>query len=415
MMDAPGDAERRVALRRMRLVATGLLVAAALLYLLTLRETRHGWLGWVNAGSEAAMVGALADWFAVTAIFRHPLGIPVPHTALVKRRKNELGRSLQQFVTNNFLTTDVLQERVREAQLVQRAADWLERPDNRRRLLAQLVRGAKVALSRVKDSDVSELVEATVLPRLRNHPVSPTAGRMLADVVSDRSHQQLVDVLARELHSWLQRHPDAARQVIGERAPKWTPGWLDKQVVDFGYSQALEWSMAVRMQPNHPVRQAIDGYLAKLAEDLQTDPKIMAKAEGIKQRLLDNPSVTPAIVDMWHSVRDSVDTALDDEQSAVWRQADRWLSEFAERLRTDPELRRRAEQRIDDAVVFLVDTYGEELATVISVTVDRWDADEASQRIELFVGRDLQFIRINGTIVGGLVGVLIHAISLLVH
>ena len=137
MMDAPGDAERRVALRRMRLVATGLLVAAALLYLLTLRETRHGWLGWVNAGSEAAMVGALADWFAVTAIFRHPLGIPVPHTALVKRRKNELGRSLQQFVTNNFLTTDVLQERVREAQLVQRAADWLERPDNRRRLLAQ--------------------------------------------------------------------------------------------------------------------------------------------------------------------------------------------------------------------------------------------------------------------------------------
>lgn len=415
MMDAPGDAERRVALRRMRLVATGLLVAAALLYLLTLRDTRHGWLGWVNAGSEAAMVGALADWFAVTAIFRHPLGIPVPHTALVKRRKNELGRSLQQFVTNNFLTTDVLQERVREAQLVQRAADWLERPDNRRRLLAQLVRGAKVALSRVKDSDVSELVEATVLPRLRNHPVSPTAGRMLADVVSDRSHQQLVDVLARELHSWLQRHPDAARQVIGERAPKWTPGWLDKQVVDFGYSQALEWSMAVRMQPNHPVRQAIDGYLAKLAEDLQTDPKIMAKAEGIKQRLLDNPSVTPAIVDMWHSVRDSVDTALDDEQSAVWRQADRWLSEFAERLRTDPELRRRAEQRIDDAVVFLVDTYGEELATVISVTVDRWDADEASQRIELFVGRDLQFIRINGTIVGALAGLAIHAVSQLVH
>ena len=415
MMDAPGDAERRVALRRMRLVATGLLVAAALLYLLTLRETRHGWLGWVNAGSEAAMVGALADWFAVTAIFRHPLGIPVPHTALVKRRKNELGRSLQQFVTNNFLTTDVLQERVREAQLVQRAADWLERPDNRRRLLAQLVRGAKVALSRVKDSDVSELVEATVLPRLRNHPVSPTAGRMLADVVSDRSHQQLVDVLARELHSWLQRHPDAARQVIGERAPKWTPGWLDKQVVDFGYSQALEWSMAVRMQPNHPVRQAIDGYLAKLAEDLQTDPKIMAKAEGIKQRLLDNPSVTPAIVDMWHSVRDSVDTALDDEQSAVWRQADRWLSEFAERLRTDPELRRRAEQRIDDAVVFLVDTYGDELATVISVTVDRWDADEASQRIELFVGRDLQFIRINGTIVGALAGLAIHAVSQLVH
>ncbi|GAA1395759.1 DUF445 domain-containing protein [Luteococcus peritonei] len=414
-MDAPGDAERRVALRRMRAMATGLLVLAAVLYLVTLRESRTGWLGWVNAGSEAAMVGALADWFAVTAIFRHPLGIPVPHTALVKRRKNELGRSLQQFVTNNFLTVDVLQERVREAHLVDRAVDWLERPDNRRRLLAQAVRGGKAALLRVKDEDVEALVQATVLPRLRSQPVSPTLGRLLADVVREGSHQQLVDVLARELHSWLQRHPEAARSVIGERAPKWSPGWLDRQVVDFGYNQALEWAMAVRMQPRHPFRQAIDGYLAKLAEDLQGDEKIMARAEALKEQLLHNPSVPGAVVDVWHTVRDSMDQALDDQDSALWRQADRWLAELAQRLRTDPDLHRRAEQRVDDAVVFLVDTYGEELATVISVTVDRWDADEASQRIELFVGRDLQFIRINGTVVGCLAGLVIHAVSQLVH
>jgi len=414
MMDAPGDAERRVQLTRMRTLATGLLVLAAVLYLVTLRDVRAGWLGWVNAGSEAAMVGALADWFAVTAIFRHPMGIPVPHTALVKKRKDELGRSLQQFVTNNFLTADIFRERVAEAQVAQRAADWLQVPRNRRRLLAQLVRGARELLGRVRDSDVEALVAETVLPRLQEQQVSPVAGTLLADVVKDRSHQQLVDVLSRELHDWLQRNPETARHVIGERAPSWSPRWIDKQVSSFGYQQALEWSMAVHTQPNHPFRVAVDTYLAKLADDLQSDPAIMAKAERIKEHLLANPSVAPAVVEVWGSVRDSIGAALDDQDSGLWQRADDWLADAAHQLATDPALRSRLDERVVDAVGFLVDTYGEELATVISATVDRWDAEEASQRIELFVGRDLQFIRINGTVVGCLAGLAIHAVSQLV-
>ncbi|WP_420177034.1 DUF445 domain-containing protein [Luteococcus sp. OSA5] len=414
MMDAPGDAERRVELRRMRILATGLLVLAAVLYLLTLRDSRVGWIGWVNAGSEAAMVGALADWFAVTAIFRHPLGLPIPHTALVKRRKNELGRSLQQFVTNNFLTRDIIQERVRDAEVSRRIAVWLESGTNRRRLLAQVVRGARILLNRVKDDDVQVLVTDTVIPRLRSMEMSPMAGALLSDVVQDGSHQQLVDVLARELHDWLQRNPDTARHVIGERAPSWSPRWIDKQVSGFGYSQALEWTMAVRMQPTHPFRKAVDTYLAKLADDLRQDPTIMAKAERIKEHLLDNPSIGPAVVELWQSVRDSIGQALDDEDSQVWERADRWLAEAAQQLASDQEMRTRLDERVVDAVGFLVDTYGEEVATVISTTVDRWDADEAANRIELFVGKDLQFIRINGTIVGCLAGLLIYAVSQLV-
>ncbi|MGO4957363.1 DUF445 domain-containing protein [Luteococcus sp. Sow4_B9] len=411
MMDAPGDAERRVELRKMRTLATGLLVLAAILYALTLREQRAGWIGWVNAGSEAAMVGALADWFAVTAIFRHPMGIPIPHTALVKRRKNELGRSLQEFVTNNFLTVDILQERVREAEVSARISEWLAIPANRHRLMAQLVRGARLLLDRVKDDDVSAVVTDTVLPRLKATQMSPIAGGLLDDVVRDGAHQQMVDVLVRELHEWLQRNPDAARHVIGERAPSWSPRWVDKQVAGFGYSQALEWTMAVRVQPHHPFRKAVDTYLAKLAHDLGHDPSIMAKAEAVKERLLDNPSIGPAVVAVWQSVRDSITTALDDETSPVWERTDQWLAEFAEQLATDASMRQRLDDRVLDIVAFVVDTYGQELATVISTTVDRWDADEAASRIELFVGRDLQFIRINGTIVGCLAGLVIHAIS----
>lgn len=414
MTDAPGDAQRRADLRRMRALATSLLVLAAVLYLLTLREARHGWIGWVNAGSEAAMVGALADWFAVTAIFRHPLGLPIPHTALVKRRKNELGRSLQEFVTNNFLTVQIVQDKIAEAGLPRRAAVWLQSAGNRQRLSAQLARGARLLLARVKDEDVAAVVEQSVLPRLREHQVSPVAGSLLADVVADGSHQHLVDVLARELNQWLRRNPDAARHVIGERAPSWSPRWIDKQVSGFGYQQALDWSQAVIDEPGHPFRAAIDTFLQKLAVDLREDPTVMAKAEGIKLQLLDNPSVTPAVVEVWQSIRGSFEQSLDDPGSALWRSIDGWLSELATQLEQDEQMRRRLDDRIQDVAAFLVETYGDELTTVISSTVDRWDADEAASRIELFVGRDLQFIRINGTIVGALAGLAIHAVSQLV-
>ncbi len=414
MQLSPADQKRAADLRRMRMLATGLLVFAAVLYILTLRDTRHGWLGWVNAGSEAAMVGALADWFAVTAIFRHPLGIPVPHTALIKRRKDELGRSLQDFVTNNFLTPDIFRERVREAELPMRAGEWLADGGNRHRALAQGVRGGRAMLGRIEDDDVAGVVTDTLVPRLVAEPFSPAAGQLLEGVVNDKAHEPVVDMLARELHEWLRRNPEKARDVIGERAPQWTPRWLDKQMVDYGYQQALEWSMAVRMKAEHPARIALTNFLAKLSDDLQNDPKVMTKAESLKQRLLENPGVAPAVVTVWHSIRGSLEAAMDSPDSALWLRADEWLARASEQLRTDAELRATVDNRIEDVVGFLVETYGTELASVISTTVDRWDADEASDRIELFVGRDLQFIRINGTVVGALAGLLIHAISQLV-
>lgn len=414
MIDSPADAERRVQLRRMKSLATGLLVFAAIIYLATLGSHRQGTLGWVNAGAEAAMVGALADWFAVTALFRHPLGLPIPHTALIKERKNELGASLQQFVTDNFLTVEVLTDHVAQAELPRRAGEWLNLAANRQVLVGHLARGLEVLLGRVRDEEVTRLVDHTLLPRLRSVAMSPMAGELLADVVEQGSHQQLVDILAREAHDWLGRHPDTARQVIVERAPSWSPRWLDKTVVSFGYQQALEWTMAVRMQPNHPARQALDGFLERLAQDLQTDAPTMARAEALKERLLGSEAIAPALLDLWHGSRDSFITSLHDESSSLRLQADDLLTRLGGRLRDEPELRAQADERIGRAVGFLVDTYGPQLATVISATVDRWDADEAGERIELFVGRDLQFIRINGTVVGCLAGLTIHALSLLV-
>ncbi|GAB3624578.1 DUF445 domain-containing protein [Mariniluteicoccus endophyticus] len=415
LVDAPGDAERREGLRRMRIVATSLLVAAALIWALTLQADPWSPLGFVSAAAEAAMVGALADWFAVTALFRHPLGIPIPHTALIKRRKDELGRSLQQFVTTNFLTEEIFRERFRAAHLGTRLATWLEDEAHRTRVLAELTRIARIALDRVDDDSIRAVVTESVLPRLKREPLSPIAGAFLEGIVADRSHKGLVDLGAGELVSWLERHPEKFQAVVGERAPAWSPGWVDRRVVDWGYKQALQWAMAVRDQPHHPARVALDDMLATLAEDLQNDSSVMKRAEALKERVLDHDSVGATVASLWASVRASLEGAIDERDSSLWTRGDAWLAELGQSLASDEALRTGLEKRVEDVVAFMVTTYGSEIATVISHTVESWDAESASRRIELYVGRDLQFIRINGTVVGALAGLVIHTVGLLLH
>ncbi len=414
LLEAPGDQERRAGLRRMRFVATSLLVFAAIVYLLTLGRPAESVLGFVNTAAEAGMVGALADWFAVTALFRHPLGIPIPHTALVKRRKNELGRSLQQFVTAHFLTADVFREQLASAEIGTKVADWLSDDRNRQRVLTEATSLGEVVLRRIPDDDIRSLVDDVALPRLRTEELSPIAGAFLEGIVADDAHRGLVDLAFGEIHSWLLRHPEKFTAVVGERAPSWSPGWVDRRVVDWGYKQALEWVRNVRDTRDHPARIAIDDMLATLADDLQHDASVRRRGEALKERLLSPPGIGSTAVSLWQSVRDSLLEAMADRESTLWRRGDGWLAELGHNLATDTALRERLEARLADITGFLVERYGADVAQVISHTVERWDADQASRRIELFVGRDLQFIRINGTVVGALAGLAIHTVSVLI-
>ena len=399
----------------MRIIATSLLVIAALIFLVTGGQPPTSVLGFVNTAAEAAMVGALADWFAVTALFRHPLGIPIPHTALIKRRKNDLGRSLQQFVTTNFLTEAVVRQRLEHTQVGLRLAEWLAEDRNRRRVITEVVSLGRQALGRVSENDIRTIAEDTLLPRLMKEEVAPIAGHFLEGIVDDDAHHGLVDLLLRELDLWIERNPDRLQQLIGDRAPMWSPVWVDKMVGKWGYEQIQTWVRQIRDNPHSDVRVALDDLLADLAQDLQHDAHIRERAEALKVRLLSHPSLVDTIGRLWESLRDSLLSALDDQDSALWRRLDRWLAEFATRLTTDDPLRARLEQRFNDIIGYLVQRYGPELAGVISHTVESWDADEASRKIELFVGRDLQFIRINGTIIGALAGVVIHTVAVLLH
>ncbi len=408
---SPADTRRRVGLRRMRALALSLLLLAAVVFLLTLRLDHDGVWGYVNTGAEAAMVGALADWFAVTALFRHPLGLPVPHTAIIPKRKNEIGRNLQEFVTENFLTEEIARERLAAARVSERIGRWLGIRRNRRRVLTEAVRVARAGLGRLRDDEVRTIVEDFLVPRLAHEPVSPIAGALLEGVVEESTHHGLVDLGLEQLHDWLRENPGTYSEVLTTRAPWWTPPWLDERVIGWTYEQVLTWLREIRRDPRHPARLAFDDLLRRLADDLQHDAAVMERAESLKVRLLTHPQAAETAVGLWRSFRTALEAAMDDEGSYFHTRGDELLEHLGRRLTVDPHWTAVLDARMGEAVSFVVNTYGSELAEVISVTVDRWDGREAAERIELHVGRDLQFIRINGTVVGALAGLVIHGVA----
>jgi uncharacterized membrane-anchored protein YjiN (DUF445 family) len=411
--DPAADEARRRGLRRMRTVAVSLLVFAAVVYVATLG--RDGFLGFVNAGAEASMVGAIADWFAVTALFKHPLGLPIPHTALIPRRKDELGKGLEEFVGENFLQEGIIRERIAAAMISQRVARWLSEPANARRVVDEIADVAVIGLGKVRDDHVAELVTEVLVPRFREEPISPLLGGLLSEMVRDDLHHGLVDLALAELHEWLEENPDTVLEILGERAPWWAPPRLNDAVMTRVHVELVRWVADIRAEPRHHARQALDSMLAQLAEDLLHDTDTQARTEALKERMLEHPQVLASSISLWNALRRVLLGSLSDHDGAVRRRLLTEVSGFAERLDADEQFRNRLDGIAADVAVFAIDRYGHELTAVITHTIERWDGKEAARRIELHVGRDLQFIRINGTIVGGLVGVLIHLASVLIH
>lgn len=394
----------------MRRVATGLLVLAALVFLVTM-QVDQGWLGYVHAAAEAAMVGAIADWFAVTAIFRHPLGLPIPHTALVPRRKDTLAAGLEEFVTEHFLSPQTLRERYLDADVVTRVGTWLAQPVHSERVVAEVAPWVSTALNGITEQDARAVLSGTVLPRLDQEPVAPLAGHLLAGVVRDGTHHGLVDLAAREAHAWLLTHPDEVVRLIGSRAPWWSPPWVDERVARRVHTELLGWVAEVRDDPAHRAREALDDYLAGLADDLQHDGRTMQACESLKSRLLEHPQLADTAVALWGTVQRALIEALQDAPGPLRTRLAGELSDLGGRLVSDDRVRERLDAWAADTVMALVEQYGAEVTGVITATIRAWDGRLAAERIELHVGRDLQFIRINGTVVGALVGLVLHAVT----
>ncbi|TYL45996.1 DUF445 domain-containing protein [Nocardioides sp. BGMRC 2183] len=397
----------------MRTVAVALLLLAAAVYVLTLDG--DGFWGFVNAGAEASMVGAIADWFAVTALFKHPLGLPIPHTALIPKRKNDLGKGLEEFVGENFLREEIIRERVLGVGIAARVGDWLAVPANADRVVTEAADLIGIGLGKVRDEHIEALVTEALVPRFREEPIAPLLGGLLGEAIADDLHHGVVDLALDEMLAWLVANPDTVHEVLGERAPWWAPERLNEVVITRLHLEMVRWVGEIRTTPDHRARKALDSLLANLARDLQEDPETQARAERLKERVLDHPAVIATAISLWDALRRALRGSLADPDGAVRRRALVEVQAGAARLQADAALRDRLDRAAADFAVFAVDRYGAEVTAVITHTIEQWDGKEAARRIELHVGRDLQFIRINGTIVGGLVGVLIHAIALAVH
>jgi uncharacterized membrane-anchored protein YjiN (DUF445 family) len=339
------------------------------------------------------------------------LRLPIPHTALIPRRKDMLAVSLEEFFADNFLSEPVVRARVADAQVSLRIGGWLSAPQHARLVVDEASGLVRAALARVKDADVSALIEHELLPRLVDEPLAEVAGGLLTEVVDEGAHIGLVDLALSEAHRWLTHNEETVTRLIATRAPWWTPQWLDEAVTARLHVEVVAWVADIRDEPEHPARHALDDLLRSLADDLLHDPDTQERAERLKERVLTQPQVVTTITSVWNALRRAIVTTLEDPDSGLKDRSARSLADFGQRVVDEPALRERLDGYAADAVAYVIDRYGDELTTVITDTIQRWDGDEAARRIELHVGRDLQFIRINGTLVGGLAGLVIHALT----
>jgi uncharacterized membrane-anchored protein YjiN (DUF445 family) len=412
---SPTDADRQRQLRRMKLRATLLLVVAAAVFVVSRAlERDHDWLGWVRATAEAAMVGGLADWFAVTALFRHPLGLPIPHTAIVPTRKDQIGESLGEFVQENFLSREAVVDKLRAAHVGARLADWLVAPGNAGQLADQLGTAVGGLVEVLRDEDVAPAIEHAVLNRLRTVELAPVAGRVLDLVTANGRHQELLDASVTGIVNLLDARRDDFRKRFATQSPWWVPEPIDDRIFDKIFNGLKAFLGEVSADPRHELRQHLDERVVALVEELKVSPAMRAKGEELKEELLAHPAVQSWARSLWSDLRAGLLQQSRDPSSELRTRAEALAVRLGASLRDDPVLQGKVERWVESVAGYVVEQYRHEVADLISSTVRRWDAHDTSRRIEVQIGRDLQFIRINGTVVGGLAGLAIHGAGRLI-
>ncbi|MFL6726375.1 MAG: DUF445 domain-containing protein [Sphingomicrobium sp.] len=398
----------------MKVVATGLLFVMAAVFALTRAlEPAQSWLGYVKSFAEAAMVGGLADWFAVTALFRHPLGLPIPHTAIIPRNKDRIGEALATFLKQNFLIPSVVARRMQRLDVAGAAGRFLQTPAGEgTRIRAGASRLIADVFESLDDERLGGIVKGAISTRLRNMEISPLLGHALASAINEDRHVPMLEAAIR----WTARALDANEQLIRDMVRK-KANWvlklagLDTKLADAIIDGLRKLTVEMSTDPLHPVRIKIEEALAQLANDLQTRPETRERVEAIKEQLLDNRSVGLWLDTLWQKGREAIIRAARNPDAVLAGKLGEILKSMGGTLEKDPRIRAAINQFARRAVVGMAASYGGSIVKLVSETIRGWDAQTVTDRLEAAVGRDLQYIRINGTLVGGLVGLLLHVVD----
>lgn len=394
----------------MKRLPLALLLLMAILFAFTLHRP-EAWAGWVNAFAEAGMIGALADWFAVVALFRHPLGIPIPHTAIVPRRKDEIAGSMANFVAEHFLHPDVVRARLRDVNMAGGVARWLQSEGGRDRvteLAATVIQGILGALH---EERVRDFIRRFSKRRLSTANPAPLLGRVLDWLIRDGRHQQILTQTLRYAIVLLHDNRDTIRGNVQRESPWWLPGFVDDRIVSQMLDRIQSLLLEMSLDPDHPMRHEFNTRLEQWAEELQSSSEMARWGDRLRASLLENETLQDYLYRLWSDLAAGLERDLEDPESAIRNQLSQWLDSWAEELSRDEQMQVWLNNWLVESSVAVVERNRHGIASLISDTVRSWNAQDTSYRVELAIGKDLQYIRINGTLVGGLVGLAIHAIK----
>jgi uncharacterized membrane-anchored protein YjiN (DUF445 family) len=399
----------------MKQVATALLILAGGIYVGTFFLPDSTAVGFLRTAGEAAMVGGLADWFAITALFRRPLGLPIPHTALIPTRKDQLARTLGAFMTETFLTRDNVGERLREADVVRRVAAWLADPANAHRVGAEAADAVLAATHALDPATAADLLLATARSDAARRGYAPLLGRLLQTTVEDDGHQALTDIALKSTHRWLlDNRAELVEDLKGFAESSSRLMWLfaTTRRVDRLFGELIDTVGDAAGDRDHAMRRLLDRFLLTTAKELRTDEVLGVRVNEEALRVLNDPVLRDWVVEVIDGLTTTLRETLADPHAAAIQRLTATVVDYAQRVLDEPELSSRLEGLVERAVFHALDHYSDEFTALVVTTVARWDGVETARRIELLAGRDLQFIRINGTVVGALAGIVIHAISL---
>jgi uncharacterized membrane-anchored protein YjiN (DUF445 family) len=406
---APADVRRARELARMQMIATGLLVLMAVVFgLASLGTARWPALAYLRAFAEAGMIGGCADWFAVTALFRRPLGLPIPHTGIIPQNKDRIGAALGGFIAENFLTEAVLQDKLRQLEVARWGGDWLSRPQNARKLARRLAMVLPEVLTSGPPGAIGALAGSAALAAARATPAAPLVASVIGGLWNEGRAQALADAGVEMLGGYIAAHEATIREKVAEQSPKWLPKWVDRMLAE-KVSDGLLKTVQEMRDPAHPWREELSSAVTGFVERLRSDPQLRAEVEGLKQRLLADPRLTAQGAELWAGVEARIGAELAADRSGLAAQLQRAIQALGDWLVSDTVAQDRLNALGRSLATGVLAPRRHDIGRFVAQVVADWDAKNIVDKLELQVGRDLQYIRINGALVGGIVGLALFA------
>ena len=408
------DDVKRKQLRKYKAFATGLFVLMAVIFIvMTLLQKSNSshWIGYVRAFAEAAMVGALADWFAVTALFRHPLGLPIPHTNLIENSKQRLGDNLGSFVVSNFLSPQNIRPYIQKLKISNFVGEWLGKEKNQNILIRNISDIVLDILNKLDDTAVSLFISKKVSEMTDDIQFNKVVGNGIGYILEKNDHQRIITNLSRQIKEYILENDEMIKDRVKKGSYTFIPSFVDNKIADKIADGLSDFFKEIEENPQHEVRVLITKKIHEFSVDLKEDPKWNDEFKTIKNGLLKNDKLEEYSNDIWVSIKKTLMKELQEEHSALKSYLSKNLNEFAQNLKTDESLQNKIDHwvRVTAYKYILKNTH--QFGNLISTTVGNWQGKELSEKLELEVGKDLQFIRVNGTLVGGLVGLIIYTIT----